>query len=127
MCSTKPAPLNSDELEALYGHPAAAYQLLSSAKRWNQAANAVLQHHEHVDGNGYPNKLAGNSICEGAKILAIADAFEARTHERAYATQLKRPLIRAVLEINRCSGSQFDTGWVEVFNETVRETHQMAT
>ena len=123
----KTSPLNSDELEALYGHPAAAYQLLSSAKRWNQAANAVLQHHEHVDGNGYPNKLAGNSICEGAKILAIADAFEARTHERAYATQLKRPLIRAVLEINRCSGSQFDTGWVEVFNETVRETHQMAT
>ncbi|MCG8317417.1 MAG: HD domain-containing protein [Pseudomonadales bacterium] len=123
----KTSPLNSNELEALHGHPAAAFQLLSAAKRWDQAANAVLQHHEHVDGNGYPNKLDSKSICDGAKILAIADAFEARTHERAYATQLKRPLIRAVLEINRCSGSQFDPQWVEIFNETVRETHQMAS
>lgn len=120
----KKTALNNDELEDLHYHPISAHQLLSAGKRWDQAAMAVLQHHERPDGKGYPNKLKGDQICDGAKILAIADTFDARTHERAYATQLKRPLIRAVLEINRCSESQFDPKWVEVFNEAVRETHQ---
>ncbi|MCG8672715.1 MAG: HD domain-containing protein [Pseudomonadales bacterium] len=119
----KKSGLNADELEHLHGHPATAYQLLSAGKRWDQAAMAVLQHHERFDGNGYPNQLKGAQICDAAKILSIADTFEARTHERAYSTQLKRPLIRAVLEINRCTESQFDPGWVDVFNETIRETH----
>ncbi len=122
----KTSPLNNEEREELQAHPNIAFQLLSSGRRWDQAAMAVLQHHEKNDGTGYPNRLDSERICDGAKILAIVDAFEARTHERAYQTQLKRPLVRAVLEINRCSGSHFDPEWVEVFNETVRETHQQS-
>ena len=120
----KTSSLNPEEREDLQAHPNVAFQLLSSGRRWDQAAMSVLQHHEKIDGSGYPNKLPGEQICDGAKILAIVDAFEARTHERAYHTQLKRPLVRAVLEINRCSESHFDPEWVEVFNEVVRETYQ---
>ena len=120
----KTSPLNNEEREELQAHPNIAFQLLSSGRRWDQAAMAVLQHHEKSDGSGYPDGLSADRICDGAKILAIVDAFEARTHERAYQTRLKRPLVRAVLEINRCSGTHFDPEWVDVFNETVRETHQ---
>lgn len=119
----KITPLNQDERQDLHNHPMVAYQLLSAGKRWDQAAMAVLQHHEKADGSGYPNQLTSTGICDGAKILAITDAFEARTHERAYQTQLKRPFIRAVLEINRCADSHFDAQWVEIFNQVMRETH----
>lgn len=119
----KTTPLNQDEREDLHSHPTIASKLLGCGGRWEQAALAVQQHHEKVDGSGYPNKLRQNQICDGAKILAIADAFEARTHERAYQTQLMRPLVRAILEINRCSDSHFDPQWVEIFNEVAREIH----
>ena len=89
-------------------------------KRWDQASYIVLEHHEREDGLGYPAGLTGAHICPGAKILAIVDAFEARTHERAYSTNLKRPFVRAVLEINRCAGTHFDPNWVNVFNEVGR-------
>ena len=122
----KITPLNQDEREDLQAHPDIACQLLACGRRWEQAAQAVKQHHEKVDGSGYPEKLSKQQICDGAKILAIADAFEARTHERAYQTQLKRPLVRAVLEINRCSDTHFDPLWVNVFNEVVREIQPSA-
>ena len=122
----KTSPLNGEELENLQSHPGIGFQLLSAGRRWEQAALAVLQHHEKVDGTGYPHHLQGKQICDGAKILAIVDTFEACTHERAYQTRLKRPLVRAVLEINRCSESHFDPEWVEIFNDVVRETHQNA-
>ena len=104
----KKTALNKEEMRALQNHPNIAHQLLEQGKRWEQAAVMILQHHEHIDGKGYPRQLTGASISDGAKILSIVDAFEARTHERAYSTQLKRPLVRAILEINRCSGTQFD-------------------
>lgn len=119
----KKGAFNEEEKEALQSHPAVAYQLLSATRKWNQAAQIVLEHHERENGTGYPNQLSGDDICPGAKIVSLVDTFDARTHERAYSTGLKRPFVRAILEINRCSGSEFDTVWVDIFNEVAREVH----
>lgn len=116
----KTSPLNAEETSLLRSHTQQAFTLVSAMRQWDQASYIVLEHHEREDGQGYPAGLIGQHICPGAKILAIVDAFEARTHERAYSTNLKRPFVRAVLEINRCSGTQFDPDWVNVFNEVGR-------
>lgn len=113
--------LTLEELRLLQTHPQHACTLLSTMQRWATAAACVLQHHERTDGKGYPANMAGDAIAEGAKILSIVDTFEARTHERAYSSQTKRPFIRAVLEINSCADSQFDAKWVQVFNEVARD------
>lgn len=112
--------LQALDIERLQSHPQSTYQLLHPMQRWSVAAQGVLQHHERVDGNGYPAKLVGDQISSTAKILSIVDTFEARTHERAHSHMTKRPFIRAILEINSCAGSQFDPYWVDVFNQVAR-------
>ncbi|OUS29278.1 phosphohydrolase [Gammaproteobacteria bacterium 45_16_T64] len=119
----KAGAFNEEERNALFRHTESAYQLLSQSRKWEQAATIVQQHHEKVDGSGYPKRLTGVDICDGAKILSIVDTFDARSHERAYNTRLKRPFIRAVIEVNNCKGSQFDASWVDVFNEITRESN----
>lgn len=116
----KTSPLNAEEFGQLRNHPLAAWQLMKPLLRWKQASLIVKEHHERFDGQGYPEQLGDEKICPGAKIMAIADAFDARTHERAYSASIKRPFVRAILEINRCSGTHFDPEWVEVFNEVAR-------
>lgn len=119
----KAGSFNEEERNALFRHTELASHLLSQSSKWEQAATIVLQHHERVDGSGYPKRLTGIDICHGAKILSIVDTFDARTHERAYNTRLKRPFIRAVIEVNNCKGTQFDASWVDVFNEITRASH----
>ncbi|RTR38772.1 HD domain-containing protein [Shewanella canadensis] len=116
---TKKGAFTEGERQALHRHPNSGCLLLSESNRWAQAAEMVLQHHEQVDGSGYPNHLKGDYICHGAKILAIADTFDARSHERAHRTLLKRPLVRTMNEINNFSGTQFDPYWVDIFNQVV--------
>jgi HD-GYP domain-containing protein (c-di-GMP phosphodiesterase class II) len=122
----KTSPLTAGEFELLRQHPVVAWQLASTMKKWQQAGFIVREHHERVDGQGYPDGLQDEKICPGAKILAIADAFDARTHERAYSELMKRPFVRAILEINRCAGTHFDAEWVEVFNEVARGLQNQA-
>lgn len=122
----KTTALNEEEMTMLREHPVLAAQLLRPLTHWKQAALIVKEHHERFDGEGYPDKLAGDKICPGAKIMALVDAFDARTHERAYSEMVKRPFVRAVLEINRCSGTHFDPEWVEVFNEVARRLQNQA-
>jgi hypothetical protein len=101
-------------------HVELAYQLLHmNPGRWTIAENIVLQHHERCNGGGYPLGLLEDDICDGAKILAIADAFDACKHGRAYHKELNRPLLRVVLEVNRHAGTQFSRYWVDVFNKVV--------
>lgn len=113
--------LNGTEKRTMQSHLRTGYDLLHRMAEWQEAAEIVQQHHEHTDGRGYPKKLTELEICDGAKILAIADTFEARTHERAHTTFAKRPFIRAVLELNKFSGSQFNQHWIDIFNEVVQQ------
>ena len=115
----KPEPLTPAERRMLESHPVLAAELLGRIPNWGPAAGMVRQHHERVDGLGYPDRLAGSAITPGARIIAILDTFEAMTHQRAH-RPLPRPFLRAVAEVNSCSGTQFDPYWVEVFNTVVR-------
>ena len=115
--------LTKEEREIVQQHTIDAYLLLrriSENHEWDHAADIVLQHHEWFDGNGYPKKLSGDKILPGAKILSIVDAYESMTHAQALMTNLKRPLIRAVMEMNNCAGTQFDPQWVTIFNKVIQ-------
>ena len=106
---------DESELEGIQRHVNHSGELLRRMPYWQEAALMVLQHHERPDGLGYPAKLTDTEIVDGAKILAIVDAFYAMTNLRADRDH-KKSLMRAVTEINACSGSQFSAKWVEVFN-----------
>lgn len=109
-----------DERKQVQAHPRLAFDLLKRMPQWEIAAEIALQHQEHADGSGYPKGLKEAEITPGALILAIVDTFDARTHERAHQTLSKRPLLRAILEINSLTGRQFSAPWVAVFNRTLQ-------
>ncbi|WP_369958978.1 HD domain-containing phosphohydrolase [Pseudomonas benzenivorans] len=121
----KQSQLNPEELEQMQAHPGVASNLLGHMPCWSDAAEIVLQHQEHADGSGYPKGLKESDTRPGALILNIVDTFDARTHERAHQTLSKRPLLRAILEINGLAGSQFSAHWVEVFNRSLRQHPQL--
>lgn len=106
-------------------HAHSSNELLLRMQQWDLAARMVQEHHERSDGEGYPAGLKEDEICDGAKILSIIDAYDAITHERAHTTKVKRPFIRAVLEINSQSGAQFSPKWIEIFNVIVKKLHQL--
>lgn len=117
---------NREERRQMQSHPRLAHELLKRMPNWQMAAEIALQHQEHVDGSGYPKGLQEIEISPGALILSIVDTFEARTHERAHQTLNKRPLLRAILEINNLAGSQFSTHWVELFNRALQQNSHLA-
>ncbi len=121
-CETELSEAQRDEIQQ---HPVVAYELLRYMKNWREASFIVLQHHEQVNGKGYPYGLGENEIIDGAKILAIVDAIDARTHERAHATLLKRPLLRAAIELGENAGVQFSEKWVNIFKEVFQEMRKL--
>ena len=113
--------LSRDERRQIQAHPRQGFELLRRMPKWAAAAEIILQHQEHADGFGYPKALKETDIAPGALIVAIADTFDARTHERAHQTLSKRPLMRTILEINSLAGHQFSSHWVEVFNRALQQ------
>ena len=116
----KTSPLTREEYERIKSHPLHSAQLLEHMRGWEQAHQIILQHHERQDGKGYPNQVPGKQVCDGATIIAIADTFEAITQMRAN-REYKRPLLRAISEINNCADTQFSTRWVDIFNTVIRK------
>lgn len=110
--------MNDEERGILHTHPGFGAGLLDRMADWKMAAEMVRQHHETPDGAGYPGKLQGDEICPGAKILAIADAFEAVTLKHSSRGH-KRSILRAVAEVNACN-NQFAPEWIEPFNSVIR-------
>ena len=102
----KPALLDADEWEIMRTHPQVGYDLLQKLPRFSRAAEIVVAHHESYDGGGYPRGLKGTKIPVGARILAVADAYDSMTIPHTQRPAL--PPALAVQEIERCSGSQFD-------------------
>lgn len=122
----KDASFSREERRHMQAHPRMAYDLLKRMPSWQAAAEIILQHQEHADGSGYPKSLKEAEICPGALILGIVDTFDARTHERAHQTLSKRPLLRAILEINGLADSQFSAHWVELFNQVLNRYPELA-
>jgi putative two-component system response regulator len=102
----KRGPLDAHELAEIRTHPAAGAKLIGSFGPASEALPFVLYHHERWDGGGYPTGRGGEDVPEGARLLAIADAFDAMTTTRPYRRAL--PTGRALAEIERCAGTQFD-------------------
>ena len=111
----KRGPLRPHELAEIWTHPAAGAKLISPVGPARDALPYVLYHHERWDGTGYPTGRAGTEIPEGARLLAVADAFDAMTSTRPYRRAL--PTSRALNEIERCSGTQFDPAFASAFLE----------
>ncbi len=101
----KPGPLSEAERIVLERHPQIGFRMLDSLGV-EPVATWVLHHHERWDGSGYPNRLAGAGIPLGARILFVADAYDAMTTDRVYRGRLSHE--RAVHELERCAGTQFD-------------------
>jgi diguanylate cyclase (GGDEF)-like protein len=110
----KPGALNDSERLVLQRHPQIGYRMLESLGV-EPIAEWVLHHHERWDGTGYPDRLRGEEIPLGARIIFVADAFDAMTSERVYRKQLNEH--DAVAELERCAGSQFDPAIVEAFSD----------
>jgi putative nucleotidyltransferase with HDIG domain len=108
----KPGPLTPPERLVLERHPQIGFRMLESLGV-DPVAEWVLRHHERWDGTGYPDGLAGSDIPLGARIIFIADAYDAMTSDRAYRGRLTPQA--AVWELERCAGSQFDPEIVGVF------------
>jgi diguanylate cyclase (GGDEF)-like protein/putative nucleotidyltransferase with HDIG domain len=108
----KPARLSDAERLVLERHPQIGYRMLESLGV-DPIADWVLHHHERWDGHGYPDGLAGERIPLGARIIFVADAFDAMTSDRLYRAALSYE--DAISEVDRCAGSQFDPEVVNAF------------
>ncbi len=115
----KSQKLDSSEWDEIERHSETGYRILSSLNEFSEIADFVLEHHERPDGSGYPRGLKGDEISLQARIIAIADAFDAMTSDRSYRKGLSEEA--AADEIRRCSGSQFDPAIARVFIEKVLE------
>lgn len=112
----KQEKLEEVEFNLMRSHVYKSARLLENLNQWNEARKIVMQHHERIDGSGYPLGLKEDDICEGAKLLAILDTFDAITHARAHESHLQRPKKKAVIEINRIAQGQFSKKWMQAFN-----------
>jgi len=112
----KPGPLTLDELDEIRRHPRAGAQLLLPLRSARHALPYVLFHHECWDGSGYPAGLRGRSIPLEARLLCVADAFDAMISPRPYRRALGHA--HAIAEVERCAGTQFDPHLPELFVET---------
>jgi len=110
---SKPGPLTEEELESIRMHPEAGARLIEPIQAVRHALPYVLHHHERWDGAGYPHRLQGDAIPVEARVLAVADAFDAMTSDRPYRQALSEQ--HALVELERCSGNQFDPDLTQAF------------
>jgi len=109
----KPGPLTDEEWSFIRRHPVAGERIIAAAPALGPVAKLVRASHERWDGTGYPDRLGGDDIPVGARIIAVADAFDAMTSGRPYRAAVSQA--EAIAELRACAGSQFDAIVVEAF------------
>lgn len=115
----KPARLTDDEYDIIKTHPIMGARILGNIKEMPSLANGARWHHERFDGKGYPDRLSGEDIPEEARIIAVADAYDAMTSHRSYREPLPQDVVRA--EIEKGKGTQFDSRFADIMLDMIDE------
>lgn len=115
----KPGRLTDDEYNIIKLHPVTGYHILHGIAGNSDIAISAKYHHERYDGKGYPNGLEGENIPETARILGIADSYDAMTSNRSYRNALPQDVVRA--EIEKGKGTQFDPAIADIMIQMIDE------
>ena len=115
----KKEQLSENEFNLMRSHVYKSTRLLEHLDQWDMARKIVMQHHERTDGTGYPLGIKEPEICDGAKLLAILDTYDAMTHSRAHNAETRMSKKHAVIEINRVARGQFSMKWIRLFNQAM--------
>ena len=113
----KPGRLTDEEFNRIKEHPVIGHKILSNIRKMPELADGARCHHERYDGNGYPEGISGENIPEKARIIAVADAYDAMTSNRSYRGVLPQEKVRA--EIEKGKGSQFDPRFADIMLEMI--------
>ena len=116
---SKPGRLSEMEFELIKAHPTTGFEILADVDFGSPVAEMVLQHHERLDGSGYPRQLKGADILPEARILAVADVVEAMSSHRPYRAALG--MEAALAEVRAHAGVKFDAEVVAVCVQLVEE------
>jgi response regulator RpfG family c-di-GMP phosphodiesterase len=114
----KPAPLTIEEQNLIRRHPQIAADLIAGVPYLAAAAELVRDAHERIDGLGYPNGTHAANVALGARIISVADAFDAMTRPRVFRDAISPAA--ALIELERCAGTQFDPAVVAIFRRVVQ-------
>ncbi len=115
----RPGRLSGVEFDLIKTHPQVGYDIVKDINFPWPVADMIVQHHEHIDGSGYPHGLRGEAICLEARILAVADVVEAMVSHRPYRASL--PLQQALEEIEQHRGTRYDSAVVDICLRLFRE------
>lgn len=115
----KPGKLTKEEFDVIKTHPSIGYDMLSKDPEMEKMASGARWHHERYDGTGYPDGLSGKEIPEEARIIAVADAYDAMTSLRSYRDVLPQEHVR--LEIEKNKGIQFDPVFADIMLKMIEE------
>ncbi len=115
----KPGKLTDDEYEQIKVHPITSYHILKDIYEDLSIANGAKFHHERFDGEGYPNGLTGNNIPEIARIIGVADSYDAMTSNRSYRKSLPQQIVRS--EIEKGKAIQFDPEIADIMLQMIDE------
>ncbi len=115
----KPGRLTDEEFLKIKQHPAIGGRILENIQKMPELASGAKWHHERFNGKGYPDGLAGEEIPEAARIIAVADAYDAMTSNRSYRVMLSQETVRS--EIEKGMGSQFDPRFAKIMLEMIDE------
>jgi HD-GYP domain-containing protein (c-di-GMP phosphodiesterase class II) len=115
---TKTTKLTPKELSIIQRHPLRSAEILRPLQILKPVIPIIMHHHEKYDGSGYPSRLKENKIPIGARVMAVADAFEAMVYGRPYRERVT--FDAAIREIKKKSGTQFDPRVVEAFLKAVK-------
>jgi HD-GYP domain-containing protein (c-di-GMP phosphodiesterase class II) len=111
----KPQPLEPEEFHLMARHPVIGWEIVRDIEFLGQATDVVRSHHERWDGEGYPDRLAGEAIPLAARVFAVADTLDALTTKRPY--RAARSIAEARVVIRECASAQFDPRIVEAFEQ----------
>lgn len=116
---SKPAKLTDEEYEIIKKHPVIGAQILQTISEFPELSIGARWHHERYDGRGYPDGLSGTDIPETARMIAVADTYDAMTSRRSYRSALPQDIVKA--EFIKCSGTQFDPRFANIMVQLIEE------